>query len=152
MAPTPELEQALRVLIDEVVPPGGTDTDTRFTDAEIDVYLQTADSLQEAAANAWMAKAAKVVSNTAGILSVSAGSERVQFATPKDMADFAMRMAQYYRGLIPGFGSSAYAIDYYVVAQTIVRDDIVTESQYKNALAAAGIPWPLQGGLGSTVP
>jgi hypothetical protein len=143
MTPTPEYEQALRVLIDEVIPVGGTDADTRFTDGEIDVYLMTSDSLPEAAANAWMAKAAKVVSKSAGILALSVGSERVQFSTPKDLADFAIKMAQYYRGLIPGFGSTAYAIDYPVVARVIVRDDLITEQQYKDALVANGIPWPL---------
>jgi hypothetical protein len=141
MVPTTDLEDQLRILIDEVIPVGGTDADTRFTTAEIDSLLSLAGSIYEAAALAWVSKAAKVAgAAAAGIVAVSVGAERYQFATAKDFGDFAFRMAEYYRGLVPGFGTVIFGIDWPVVAQTIVRDDNLTEQQYIDALAAAGIP------------
>ncbi len=111
MTPTPELRAELRELIDEVIPPGGTDTDTRFTDAQIDVLLTATSHIYEAAANGWARKAARAMSERGGLEESQAGNERLKFVSLKDYRDHCLAMAKMYRDMVPGKGSRLLAFD-----------------------------------------
>lgn len=111
MTPTPELRTELRELIDEVIPPGGTEADTRFTDAQIDALLVAATDINEAAANGWTRKAAKAMSERGGLQESQAGNERLKFVTLESYRDHCLQMAEMFRGLVPGRGSRLMAFD-----------------------------------------
>lgn len=93
MTPTSELRAQLRVLADESIPAGGSDADTRFTDAELDQILTAASSVESAAAEAWRRKAARAFSERGGIERSSVGDERTEFASLAAYRDHCLRMA-----------------------------------------------------------
>lgn len=101
MEPTADLRFRLRGMLDATIPPGGTDRDTDFLDGEIDDLLASHTSIEAAAAEGWMRKAGRVMSEGGGISVITAGSERIQFTAAKDLRDHALQMAAWYRGLIP---------------------------------------------------
>jgi hypothetical protein len=93
VTPTDELREQLRLLLDETIPEGGTAADTLFTDAELDLLLTLSSTLDQAAAAGWKLKAQRVMSPTA-VVEARFGSESFRFTSPKDLADFALGMAQ----------------------------------------------------------
>ncbi|HOV80763.1 MAG TPA: hypothetical protein PK728_11780 [Bacillota bacterium] len=111
MTPTPELRAELRELIDEVIPPGGTEADTRFTDTQIDALLTAASDINEAAANGWTRKAARAMSERGGLEESQAGNEKLKFVSIKDYRDHCLAMAKMYRDMVPGKGSRLLAFD-----------------------------------------
>lgn len=111
MTPTPELREQLRRLIDEVIPQGGADTDTRFTDDELDEILTAASVIEEAAAEAWMRKAARAMSERGGLEASEVGDERLRFVSIKDYRDHCLAMAEYYRSKVPGRGSLIFGFE-----------------------------------------
>lgn len=109
MMPTAELRDRLRRLIDEVIPAGGTDADTRFTDAELDEILEEAQYLEEAAAECWERKAARAMSERGGLEESQSGDQRFKFVSLSDYRDHCMRMAELYRSKVPKRGSRVFA-------------------------------------------
>ncbi len=111
MIPTDELRAELRELLDEMIPAGGTERDTRFTNSQIDVLLTAASDINEAAANGWTRKAARAMSERGGLQESQAGNERLKFVTLESYRDHCLQMAEMFRGLAPGRGSRLMAFD-----------------------------------------
>lgn len=111
MEATVENRSKLRRLIDEKIPPGGTDADTRFVDADLDEFLIESTVIEEAAAKAWTEKAAQAMSLNSGLLETQAGDERVRFLNPETYRDHCLAMAEMYRSRVPGKGSRLFAYD-----------------------------------------
>lgn len=107
--PTAELRDRLRRLIDEVIPPGGTEADTRFTDAELDEILEEVQYIEEAAAEAWERKAARAMSERGGLEESQAGDERFRFVSLTDYRDHCLAMAERYRAKVPKRVSRVFA-------------------------------------------
>ena len=96
MTPTPELRTKLRKLLDERIPEGGSDADTRFTDADIDELLTDASNIYEAAATGWTLKAGMLQRELGQIESYAVGQERYDLRKLKDMLGCALKMAETY--------------------------------------------------------
>ena len=97
MNPTKELRDQLRALLDERIPPGGSESDTRFADAELDEILTRSASLYEAAAEGWLRKAGRAFSERGGMEESRAGNEQTRFASLKDYRDHCLQMHQLYK-------------------------------------------------------
>ena len=97
MTPTTEQRTKLRKLLDEQIPAGGSDTDTRFSDADIDELLSEATNIYEAAAAGWTLKATMFQREVGQIQSYSVGQERYEMTNPKDLMEYALKMAEIYR-------------------------------------------------------
>jgi len=89
MVPTPELIKQLRLLIDEK-------DETKFTDDELEIILQSSDNIYAAASFAWTLKAAKVQEELGNIESYSIGAESYTYRSLTDMVDYCLRMAEVY--------------------------------------------------------
>jgi hypothetical protein len=98
MTPTDELRTKLRRLIDEVIPVGGTDADTRFTNTEIDEILTEAADIFAAASEGWTRKAARAMSERGGLEESQAGDERHKFVGLEAYRDHCLAMAKMYAG------------------------------------------------------
>lgn len=96
MTPIPELRTKLRKLLDERIPEGGSDSDTRFSDADIDELLSEAANIYEAAAAGWTLKATMFQREAGQIRSYSVGQERYEMSNPKDLMEYALKMAETY--------------------------------------------------------
>jgi len=96
MTLTPELRTKLRKLLDEQIPAGGSDADTRFSDADIDELLSEAANIYGAAAAGWTLKASMFQREAGQIQSYSVGQERYEMANPKDLMEYALKMAETY--------------------------------------------------------
>jgi len=106
MIPTPELRTKLRKLLDERIPDGGSDADTRFLDADLDELLVDAVNIYEAAAAGWTLKAGMFQRELGQIESYAVGQERYDMRKLKDMLDYALKMAETYsRMATSGMGS-----------------------------------------------
>lgn len=97
MTPTEELRKELRELLDEVIPEGGSEKDTRFTDEQLDRMLKKARNIYAAAAEGWTRKAAMFQREAGGIQSYQVGQERYDLAKTTDLLDYALRMAEMYQ-------------------------------------------------------
>jgi hypothetical protein len=102
MTPTTELRAKLRKLLDERIPRGGSDADTRFTDAEVDELLRESANIHAAAAIGWTRKAAMFQREAGQIQSYSVGQERYEMSNPKDMMEYALKMAETYSRMAAG--------------------------------------------------
>ena len=113
MTPTDDLRLTLRMNLDETIPPGGTDADTLFTDAEIDNLLMQSQTIEEASWRGWVIKGIRMAMATAGgLVSAQMGSEQFKWSDPSDLLDFCKQMAQYWydqipAGMAPAVGSGA---------------------------------------------
>jgi len=96
MTPTEELRLELRELLDEVIPEGGMESDTRFTDAQLDKLLTKANNIYAAAAEGWTRKAAMLQRELGQVESYSIGQEQYDMRKLKDMLDYALKMAETY--------------------------------------------------------
>ena len=96
MTLTPELRTKLRKLLDEQIPAGGSDADTRFSDADIDELLSEAANIYGAAAAGWTLKASMFQREAGQIQSYSVGQERYEMSNPKDLMEYALKMAETY--------------------------------------------------------
>jgi hypothetical protein len=106
MEPTDALRLELRRALDEVIPEGGTDADTRFSDEEIDELLRAFTSIAAAAAEGWARKALRAMSERGGLQKMQAGSERFEFVSIESYRDHCLLMAQTWSDQIPGQGSA----------------------------------------------
>ena len=97
MAPTAEAREELRELLDEVIPEGGTENDTRFTDAQLDRLLGKSRNIYAAAAEGWTRKAAMFQRELGQVQSYMVGQERYDMAKVKDLLEYALKMAETYR-------------------------------------------------------
>lgn len=93
MTPTPELRTKLRKLLNEVIPEGKSDTDTRFTDAELDELLGESGNIYAAASTGWTIKAGLLQGQ---IESYSAGQEKYDMTSLKDQLSHSLAMAEQY--------------------------------------------------------
>lgn len=96
MTPTADIRRVLRKRIGEMIPEGFTETDTRFLDTELDEVLLHVDSLDEAAADLWEVKAGLFQAEIGIVKSIRAGGEGSDLVTPKEAADYCLRMAAMY--------------------------------------------------------
>jgi hypothetical protein len=103
MTPAPELRTRLRRLLNEVIPAGGSETDTNFTDDELDVLLSEAPNIYSAAAAGWTMKAGLL---QAQIESYTVGQERYDMTSLKDQLSYALSMAQQYTNMAKVSGGS----------------------------------------------
>ncbi len=99
MTPTPELRTRLRKLLNEVIPPGRTESDTRFLDTDLDMLLTEARNVYQAAAAGWTEKAAKLQDELGRVEGYSLGQEKYNLTSLKDALDYALRMAATYADL-----------------------------------------------------
>lgn len=93
MTPTVEIRTKLRKLIDERIPSGGTASDTRFSDEDLDEALEESLTINIAAANLWEQKAMMAFSEQGGISEISAGSETTKFISPEKFKQHCLDMA-----------------------------------------------------------
>jgi len=99
LTPTDELRTDLRELLDEEIPEGGSDSDTRFTAVQVDSMLTGAHNVYAAAAVGWTRKAAKLQRELGRKKSYSIGQEKYDYETLKDNLGYALTMAQTYQGM-----------------------------------------------------
>jgi len=93
MTPTNDLRGRLRKLLNEVIPPGGTESDTNFFDVDLDELLIEAVSIYGAAAAGWTMKAGMLQEQ---LERYSAGQEQYNITTLKDKISHALAMADRY--------------------------------------------------------
>lgn len=93
MEPSNMLRTRLRKLLNEVIPAGGSEADTKFLDTDIDLLLMEADSLHGAASAGWLEKAGMLQGD---IESYSAGTEKYDLTSLKDRLNHALSMAKQY--------------------------------------------------------
>ena len=96
MTPTTELRAKLRKLLDERIPEGGSDADTRFSDADMDELLIEAANIYEAAAAGWTLKAGMFQRELGQIESYAVGQERYDMRKLQDMVNYALKMVETY--------------------------------------------------------
>lgn len=99
LVPTEVLRTELRRLIDERITPGGTSAQTRFTDGELDIILQTSTHTNAAAAIGWNLKAARAMSERGGLESSQIGDEKHTFVALTAYRDHCLSMANMYQGM-----------------------------------------------------
>jgi len=97
MEATAENRDRLRALVDEPVPAGGSQYDTRFTDDQLDALLAGAYSVEGAAADGWMRKGGMLLNEMDGIESERQGQETYSYASLKSQLAYTREMADYYR-------------------------------------------------------
>lgn len=96
MTPTEELRSRLRKIIDESVPVGGTDGDTRFSDADINELLSDAENVYLAASEGWTLKAGKMQSELGVLTETQAGDERHKRVDLSTVRNYCIGMARIY--------------------------------------------------------
>lgn len=99
MIPTEALRNRLRKLLDEPIPEGGSDADTRFTDEDLDILLTEANNIYGAAAAGWIQKAGMLQREVGEISRYSVGQETYEMQKLNELVDYALKMAQTYAQL-----------------------------------------------------
>jgi hypothetical protein len=97
MQPTDELVKELRELLDEVIPEGGTEGDTRFADLQLGRMLSKANNIFAAAAEGWTRKAAMLQRELGKIEQYGVGSENYKIVNLTTAINAALSMAKTYR-------------------------------------------------------
>ena len=93
MTPTDELREELRELLDEEIPPTGTEVDTAFTDARLNSLIQSASNLYAAAAEGWRRKAVRIQKRLGDVVSYQAGVEQYERVNLTTALNAALKMA-----------------------------------------------------------
>lgn len=96
MTPTPELRTRLRKLLDEQIPAGGSEVDTRFSDADLDEILTEAGCVFGAAAAGWTMKAGMYQREMEGLESYILGDRQEKLTALRDRQAYAFDMARQY--------------------------------------------------------
>ena len=102
MQPTDELVKELRELIDEVIPEGGAEKDTRFSDDQLKKILSESRNIYAAAATGWTLKAGMFQRELGQIESYAVGQERYDMRKLQDMVNYALKMAETYSRMAAG--------------------------------------------------
>ncbi len=103
MTPTAELRERLRKLLNEVIPDGGTESDTQFLDIDLDELLAGTRNIYTAAAAGWTIKAGMLEGHIEGY---SVGQEKYDMTSLKDQLFFALSMAEKYTAMAKAGGGS----------------------------------------------
>lgn len=111
MTPTDELRKELRELLDEEIPSGGSEGDTRFTNTQIDKLIQSASCIEEAAAEGWKRKALRAMSERGGLQESQAGDEKHKFIDLEKYRDHCLAMTKMFADMVPGRGSRMFNLD-----------------------------------------
>ena len=102
MTPTDDLRLTLRMNLDETIPPGGTDADTMFTNAEIDNLLMQSQTIEEASWRGWVIKGIRLATASAGgLVQAQMGAEQFKWADPSDLFKLCQDMAKFWFDQIP---------------------------------------------------
>ena len=96
MTPTVELRVRIRKYLNETIPVGQADADTRFLDSELDELLTEAVNVYQAAGKGWIVKASLLQGD---IESYSVGREKYDLTSLKDQLAHAVTMAEQYASL-----------------------------------------------------
>lgn len=99
MTPTDALRTRLRKLLDERIPEGGTDADTRLLDEDLDELLLEAANVFGAAAMGWTMKAGMYQSEMGDVERLTLGQETEQLISLKDRLTYALAMADKYASM-----------------------------------------------------
>lgn len=99
MTPTKELRTRLRKLLDERIPEGGSDADTRFTDEDLDELLTEAANVFGAASTGWTMKAGMFQAEMGDVERMTLGQETEQLVSLKDRLEYALKMADKYAAM-----------------------------------------------------
>lgn len=110
MTPTVELRTRLRKLLDERIPQGGSATDTRFTDDDLDEMLTEAASIYGAASTGWTMKAGMFQSEMGDVERMTLGQETEQMVSLKDRLAYALAMADKYASMVVGAAKTSSLI------------------------------------------
>ena len=103
MTPTADLRLRLRKLLNEVIPVGGTGSDTRFLDVDLDELLMDSQSIYAAAATGWTIKAGLLQGQ---VESYGVGQEKYDMTSLKDQLNHALAMADRYAVMAKAKGGS----------------------------------------------
>lgn len=95
MATLQEMTIEVRENLGEVIPSGGTDADTMFTDAQIATWINNTANLDAATLRGWKVKLA----NYANLVNVTDGAASREMS---DLFDHAQEMVKYYGKLAVG--------------------------------------------------
>lgn len=80
-------------MVNEEIPVGGVETDTNFSDGELDDLLVASGNIYIAASKAWTMKAGLLEER---IENYKIGQESYDKTSLKDMAEYALKMAKQY--------------------------------------------------------
>lgn len=94
MTPTQEAIVKLRLYLDEKIPPGGSQDDTRFSDTELEVLLDDFETIYGAASLGWSIKAAMIQKEMGDIEETRTGQETYRYVQLKDRLAHAQTMAE----------------------------------------------------------
>ena len=97
MTITGELIARIRRLLNEEIPIGGAETDTHFSNIDLSITLQQAESENHALYLLWTQKAGIIQKNAGDIKSISAGGESVEKYTAADYVSLCLKTAQGYK-------------------------------------------------------
>ncbi|EMB19597.1 hypothetical protein [Treponema denticola] len=87
----------IRNLLNEEIPKNGTDKDTNFSDIDLTITIQGAESENHALYLLWTQKAG-IIQKTAGdIKSIHAGGESIEKYTAADYVSLCLKTAQGYK-------------------------------------------------------
>jgi len=96
MISTQELREELRELLDEEIPTGGTESDTEFTNAQINRVLESASSFHSAVAEGWRRKAGKIQKKLGLYSSYQSGTEKYEYVNLTTAMSAALNMVKMY--------------------------------------------------------
>lgn len=96
MTPALNLRVRLRKYLNETIPVGGTENNTRFLDSELDELLAEAENVYQAAGKGWLIKAGLLQGD---IESYGVGQEKYELTSVKDKLAHALAMANQYASL-----------------------------------------------------
>ena len=94
---TEALIQRIRMLLNEVIPEGGSEKDTHFSTLDVTITLQRAESENHALYLLWTQKAGIIQKDAGEIKSMSAGGESIEKYTAADYAALCLKTAQGYK-------------------------------------------------------
>jgi len=120
MTPTQQLREKLRKLLNEIIPEGKSDADTRFTDSELDELLAESTNIYAAASTGWTMKAGLLQGQ---IESYSAGQEKYDMTSLKDQLSHSLSMAEQYARMaekVPGASGSIGSIIFKVTPPEVL--------------------------------
>ena len=94
---TEALIQRIRMLLNEVIPEGGSEKDTHFSTLDVTITLQRAESENHAVYLLWTQKAGIIQKDGGDIKSMSAGGESIEKYTAADYVALCLKTAQGYK-------------------------------------------------------